>query len=299
MATPLGYFNGIPYYTVEEYSRLLAADRGRSAGTGNPGVWGTAGAGGTPQAPSAPSAPKTSTSSGTYGITPFDFSSPQGGGESAPGGYSVPNYSDLLAMVQGSPFWQQLEQQRQAADAAELAGLQSQARQQYAQFGEAFDMPAGWSKYNLLDAQSKALAEQNTKSGLSTIARLRENRDDTIQALVRRLNARGLRRSGSKLFGMNRAQLGYDRNSTDARNQLLASIANQIGAYGNNAYSRLMGNQSQMQNLMGMYSANYAPNYSGVNTTSKSGFDPLAPPDQKAWNTWIADRAKNGTGGFL
>lgn len=222
----------------------------------------------------------------------------------------LPNYSDLLAMAQGSPFWQQLEDARRAQDAAELANVQQGARTNVVQWGEDLTpyLPSAWSQYNLLDAQTSALARQNTQAGLSSIARLRESRDLNIRDLIRALNARGMRRSGSRLFGMNRANLNYERTSGDQRNALLAGIANMLSSYGNNAYSRLMGNQSQMANLMNMFSSSYNPGaysgvtYGGVNSKGYTGqqvADYLGLPSQQQTQAWLDYRAQNPNSGML
>ena len=176
-----------------------------------------------------------------YGKTP-KASAPIPGAPSfspAPAPAAAPAQADpnaLLQLAQTSPSYQQYLAGLNAASAADLSGNRSALQQALVQFGL---VPEGFKdQFGSLDDLTRGLIDKNTGAGLSTYARLLEGRNDAVRGLVNRLSARGLRRSGAKGFGLRRAQLGFDRDFSDAVQKLLGFAGDAYRSYTQNEYQR-------------------------------------------------------------
>lgn len=125
-----------------------------------------------------------------------------------------PGYGDLinslLAGLGGSPSGTTPEE-----------GL-AQARRALIQYG---GVPQGLSGLKNLkgafDSGTSALAQSNTKSGISLLARLDEAHEDRNRYIKNRLAARGILSSGETGFQLGREQTNYARGQADSAGKLL------------------------------------------------------------------------------
>jgi hypothetical protein len=93
-------------------------------------------------------------------------------------------------------------------------------------------------KFGAVDDPTRALIDKNTKTGISTMARLNEQKRLGIRNISTGLSARGMRRSGSKGFGLRNNQLSYDRNLADSLSQMMGQVGGMYGQYAQNEQSR-------------------------------------------------------------
>lgn len=134
------------------------------------------------------------------------------------------------------PYYNQLESLYRAQGAAEAASMRSAIQQMLIGMGL---VPEGFTdKFGALDNTTKALIDKNTKTGISTYARLLEQKQEGIKNLINRLNARGLRRSGARGYGLRKNQLGADRNLADVLSRLMGDIGGMYSQYTGNEYAR-------------------------------------------------------------
>ena len=170
---------------------------------------------------------------------PFAGREPIVGGD-YPGneGYAPPNSANNAAdsALMANPYYQQIKSILDAQGVAEAANTRSSIQQALISFGL---VPEGFrDKMNALDDLTKNLIAKNTESGISSYARLLQGKTDSIKDLVNRLSSRGLRRSGSKGFGLRRGQLDFDRVFQDSLSQLLGYTGGLYSTYANNKYNR-------------------------------------------------------------
>lgn len=153
-----------------------------------------------------------------------------------------------------NPYYQQMLASINASGAADAADTRAAVQQALIGFGF---VPGGFKdRMGALDAATRALIEKNTQTGISGYARLLESRSEGIKDLVNSLQARGLRRSGAKGYGLKRNQLAFDRNFADATSNLLGGIGNRYSQYAQNESAR----QNQLaQMMMWVYQNYYTP----------------------------------------
>lgn len=170
-------------------------------------------------------------------------------GEPGPG---VPGSGSFDAF--SNPYYQQALAGVNAAGAADAANTRAAIQQALVAFGF---VPGGFKdKLGALDATTRALIQKNTDTGISGYARLLEGREEGIKDIVRRLQGRGLRRSGAKGALLKKNQLGYDRNFADAVANLLGGVNSQYGQYAQNEYAR---QQNLQDALRWVYQNYYTP----------------------------------------
>ena len=185
---------------------------------------------------------------------------PSGGG----GGVAPSGSNGLYDAAVGSPWYQQALAATRSAEAADAAARKSAIQQALIQFGM---VPEGFQdKYGDIDATTRSLATQNTTSGISAFARLKQALADSQRDASRRLAAKGLRRSGARGYALRKNQLGFDQNYSDAVGKLLGYTSGLYGNFANNAYQRQMGLSgalgSAINNMSGWYtppSVSYTP----------------------------------------
>lgn len=164
---------------------------------------------------------------------------------------------------QSNPYYQQVLAAVNAGGLADAANTRAAIQQALVGFGF---VPGGFKdKLGALDATTRALIQKNTDTGISGYARLLEGRSEGIKGLVNRLQARGLRRSGAKGYGLRKNQLDFDRNFADAVANLLGQTGGMYSQYAQNEAAR----QQQLANAMAWVYQNY---YTGQGT-SRSGGD--------------------------
>lgn len=175
-----------------------------------------------------------------------------GGGGGGGGGNSNPYYDQLASMYR-------------AQGAAEAAGMRDSIRQMLIGMGL---VPEGFQdKFGALDDATRALINKNTETGISTYARLNEQKKLGLKDLINRLNSRGLRRSGARGYGLRKNQLNYDRNLSDVLSQLMQQVGGMYSNYSANEYAR---QAALIQAAMNYYSggggSSYTPGPSSFNT---------------------------------
>lgn len=146
---------------------------------------------------------------------------------------------DYTTLLNNDPILRQtLAQikQAQAADQAALNGTEQQALIGYGQVPGSLAQIPGLA--SAVDQTTRDLADQNTKSGLSTYARLQEAYKQAVQGTNSSLAARGLLRSGA--FGQDNAQdlLGY--------NQAQSTAVGQLNQYLQGVYNGYLGQQQAL-----------------------------------------------------
>lgn len=154
------------------------------------------------------------------GTGPGDLGSGGGGGS-----YGGVDFQQIRAMI---------EAQRAAAAASRKESI----RDALIAFGlvpEGFQDP-----YGDIDQTTRDLASANTTSGISAYARMREALSMAQRDSSRNLTARGLRRSGDRGYQINKNQLGFDRNYSDALNSLLGGAKNIYSNFAQGEYGRQM-----------------------------------------------------------
>lgn len=199
------------------------------------------------------------------GAAPPPPTAPPGGGQ---GGPMSPE--DIYNMAVNSPYYQQALAASTAMSAANAANRAASIQGMLTSFGL---VPAGFKdKYGDVTDVIRNLAAQNTKSGISTYARMGQALKDSNTSLSRNLAARGLRRSGARGYGLRKNQLGYDQNYSDAINKLLAAANNTYLGYAQGEYSNQMNLAAALQAAIGAMSnynnGNAALPYQGPAWTS-------------------------------
>ena len=162
---------------------------------------------------------------------------------------------DLYKMALNSPWYQQVVAANNAAAAADAANRKSSIQTMLTQFGL---IPQGFQdKYGDIDQTTRGLIDANTKSGISTVARMKEGLTDELRSSSRRLASKGLRRSGARGYNMRRSQLTYDRNFSDAISKLLGSAQGVYSGYASGEYNRQLGLSSALANAINQMSSYY------------------------------------------
>jgi hypothetical protein len=149
-----------------------------------------------------------------------------------------------------NPYYNQLASMYKAQSASEAASMRDQIRQMLVGLGLA---PANFQdKFGALDPTTLALIQKNTDTGISTKARLDEQKGLGVKSLINRLNARGLRRSGARGYGLRKNQLDYDRNLSDVVSQMMQQVGGLYSNYTMNEYAR----QAALMNAAMAYASN-------------------------------------------
>jgi hypothetical protein len=168
----------------------------------------------------------------------------------------------------GSPYYQQVLAAVNAGSTADAAARRGAIQQALIGFGL---VPEGFQdKYGDIDALTRSLAEKNTTSGLSTRARLLQARSDAIRQFSRGLSARGLRRSGTKGYGLRRRQLEFDQGYSDALGKLLGYTGGLYSQFAGNEYQRQLALASALANAS-QNLGDYGPRPSPPSTSARSG----------------------------
>ena len=171
-----------------------------------------------------------------------------------------PDYQTLL---QQDPAYMALKQQISAQQIQDAAQRQAATDQALIQFGMIPDFSSLGSTMGLspqqiqmlqqdISPQVAALAQQNTKAGLSTEALLQQNQADAIRSLRNNLAARGGLSSGEDAFQTNRQDQSYALAQNAAVQKLLAAL----GGYQQNYLSNQQTEQQQLSQGLSQAEAN-------------------------------------------
>jgi hypothetical protein len=100
-------------------------------------------------------------------------------------------------------------------------------------------VPQGFKdELGALDDTTRALIEKNTQTGISTYARMQQDKQDAMRQMLAGLSGKGLRRSGAKGFLGRRAQLEWDRKSADMTASLLSDIGGKTRSFADSEAER-------------------------------------------------------------
>lgn len=165
------------------------------------------------------------------------------------------------------PGYQRVASQVAAQQAADAAQRRSNIQQALIAFGMS---PGGFKdEYGDIDQGTKNLIDKNTNTGISQYARLLGTRQEEKTALLNRIGAKGLFRSGAKGAGLRKGQLNFDRSLADS----MASLMQQLGGFSSSYANNELGRQQALQNAMAAAYANYNP------PTLPSEYDPASYSD--------------------
>ena len=202
-----------------------------------------------------------------------------GGGSAAGGSYSTGGSSD--------PYVQQIKSMLQAQSAGDAASTKAMLQKMLIGFGM---VPEGFEdKLGVLDDLTKSLVAKNTETGISQYARLLQAKGDNTKALIGRLSATGMRRSGTRGAKLRKGQLEYDRLLSDSLNEVLDRIGAAYGNYTSGEQSRQMQMLAALQNSQGNY-------WSGAGSSQQQAAAPgggFTPIWQGTWAQGI------DTGGYV
>jgi hypothetical protein len=160
----------------------------------------------------------------TFGPSPNVNYSGLGGPVTIPG--FTPDYASL---IQNDPIFGQLKADLSANGIQDAAARAAAIQRGLIQFGEvpSFNGLAGlnqdWLSSDVNDT-TRQLAQQNTASGMSVVARQQKQYQDNIRSIKNALAARGALRSGETGYQLGEAQRGFDTAQFDARQELLDYI---------------------------------------------------------------------------
>lgn len=188
--------------------------------------------------------------------------------------------TDLFAQIQNDPLYKQAQADIAAARVSDLGSRTAARQRALTLFGQVPDFSRAAGALGLIGGDIggdindtvRQLAQQNTRAGLSTTARIDAANTDQVKAIKDALTARGLLSSGETGYQLNRQDLAYRQANNDALQQLL----DLLGGY-NNSY--LTAEQARQQ-MLGQQAAaaagripapTYAPAASGGGTGASDG----------------------------
>lgn len=160
----------------------------------------------------------------------------------AQGGESNPYYQSVLASLQ-------------AAGASDAAQRRQNIQQALIAFGMDPSQAGFKDPYGDVDQGTRDLIKKNTDSGISMYARLLDAKDQDRKALLNRIGAKGLFRSGAKGYGLRRKQLEYDRGLADQ----LATLAQNLGNFTNSFASNEAARQQSLASALANAYQSYVP----------------------------------------
>lgn len=176
-------------------------------------------------------------------------------------------------MSSSDPYFNQIKSMLMAQSAGDAASTKAMLQKMLIGFGM---VPEGFEdKLGVLDDLTKSLIAKNTGSGISQYARLLEAKGDNTKALIGRLSASGLRRSGTKGAKLRKGQLDYDRLLSDSLNEVLQRISGAYGNYTSNEQSRQMQLLSALQNSQGNYWSGAGSSQQSAPSGGGGGFTPI------------------------
>lgn len=165
-------------------------------------------------------------------------SAPSSGGGNNGGSAPI----DWRSLVQSDPYYRQQLADMNAQSLADAATRAASIRKALAQWGMVPDFTAAATRLGLspdalkylnsdVNDETRALADKNTKEGLSIFARLQKQHMDNLRNLKRALAARGLAASGETGYGIGEENLQYKQATTDNEQKLLDYITGAVAAF--------------------------------------------------------------------
>lgn len=159
-----------------------------------------------------------------------------------------PNASGGYApLIASDPFYLQTQALYNSQSAADAARLQEQLSNLIIDFGE---VPTGYTS-PYLSPTAAALAAQNTTAGLSLLARLNRQTEDSRRQQINDLAARGILSSGETGFQLGRVQQSSLESQYDARRSLLDLLRQGSDTFAQAELQRKLGLIDAAQNAYG------------------------------------------------
>lgn len=195
------------------------------------------------------------------------------------------------------PYYQMIASQTDAARQADAANRRANIRNSLIAFGM---VPQGYGdKYGDIDQATRDAIQKNTDTGISTYARLLGARQEANTALMNRIGARGLFRSGAKGHGLRKNQLEYDRSLADSLAQLMQNVNGFNSSYANNELAR----QNALASALAQAYQNYVPPstdpFSYISTIATGGVAPRATSSGSGYTSPVPTGTGGAGGGTL
>ena len=190
-------------------------------------------------------------------VTPGSSSTPQ-----TQAGAGPINTGSYLNLLNSDPILQQTLADLQAGGISDRAQADTLSQRALIQFGEVpalegIDAKLAGPDFARVAGLARPLAEANTQSGMSVVARMEKLRKDNVRAIKNALAARGALRSGEAGHQLGEEQQRFQQAQYDARSQLVDLLSG-IEAGFANAMRQRAGQQAQaqqaaMQSGIGMF----------------------------------------------
>lgn len=215
--------------------------------------------------------------------TPATSPSSTPGGPVQPGQINTGSYLDLL---RNDPILRQTMADLSAQGISDRSQADTLAQRALIQFGEVptlegIDARLAGPEFARIAGMARPLAEQNTQSGLSIVARMEKLRKDNVRAIKNALAARGALRSGETGHQLGEEQQRYTQAQYDARSQLVDLLSGIEAGYANaqrqRAAAQAQAAQGAMGNVIQMFPQGPAPQAAGGQTPNPNTGLPTVP----------------------
>jgi hypothetical protein len=142
-------------------------------------------------------------------------------------GMNTQSYMDIL---RNDPIYSQTLADLSAQGISDRSQADTLAQRALVQFGEVpalegLDARLAGPEFARISGVAKPLAEANTQSGMSIVARMEKLRKDNVRAIKNALASRGALRSGEAGYQLGEEQQRYSTAQYDARSQLVDLLA--------------------------------------------------------------------------
>jgi hypothetical protein len=170
--------------------------------------------------------------------------------------------NSYLDILRSDPIYSQTLADLSAQGISDRSQADTLAQRALVQFGEVpalegLDARLAGPEFARISGVAKPLAEANTQSGMSIVARMEKLRKDNVRAIKNALASRGALRSGEAGYQLGEEQQRYSTAQYDARSQLvdlLAGIEAGVAAGARQRASAQAGAAQQgFQNAIQMY----------------------------------------------
>jgi hypothetical protein len=154
-----------------------------------------------------------------------------------PGGAGA-NVGSYLNILNSDPILQQTLADLQAGGISDRSQADTLSQRALVQFGEVpalegLDAKLAGPDFARIAGMARPLAEANTQSGMSVVARMEKLRKDNVRAIKNALAARGALRSGEAGYQLGEEQTRYGQAQYDARAQLVDLLSGIEAGYAN------------------------------------------------------------------
>jgi hypothetical protein len=151
--------------------------------------------------------------------------------------------SSYMDIHRSDPIYNQTLSDLSAQGISDRSQADVLAQRALVQFGEVpalegLDARLAGPEFARISGVAKPLAEANTQSGMSIVARMEKLRKDNVRAIKNALASRGALRSGEAGYQLGEEQQRYSTAQYDARSQLVDLLAGIEAGYANSSRAR-------------------------------------------------------------